>query len=199
MNEKICPVCGSTELIYKKEIQIINEPYGGQKQVEINNYYCSACNSSGDFFNENEDLLLSNIELLKERSVKNILEDFNSNKISMSAIERALSLPQRTLTKWKNGVTKPSAAGLALIKYLRTFPWLLDVAENNFDYNLSQKIFLNSAMQKFLGSINFNSDDFIEAGIIATSQSAFLYMQVEKPRENTNYYNNDLQIQTTTL
>jgi len=192
MSDKVCPVCGAKDLIQNKEIQILHEPYGGQTQIEISNYRCSVCGSEGDFFNENEEIILSNSEKLKELSIKNILEDFNNNKISMSAIERALSLPQRTLTKWKNGVSKPSAAGLALIKYLRTFPWLLDVAENNFDYNSSQKIFLNSAMQLFLKSIDFNTENFPEAGIIATSQSAFLYMQLDRPVEYPGLSRNEV-------
>ena len=145
--------------------------------MKIKNYHCSTCDSEGDFFNENEGKINDNIEILKGKSTKNILDDFIDNKISMSAIERALSLPQRTLTKWKNGVTNPSAAGLALLKYLRTFPWLLEVAEHNFDYNTAQKIHISSAVQKFLSSVDFDVKDFYTSGVIATSKSAFISIQ----------------------
>ena len=123
----------------------------------------------------------------------------------MSAIERALSLPQRTLTKWKNGVIKPSAAGLALMKYIRTFPWLIEVAENNFEYNIAQKIYISSAIQIFLNSLNFDTKDFSEAGIIATSQSTFLYMKYDqmqskdvKDEVQINVIGTDMPYQVTT-
>ena len=206
MNDKTCPVCGANALILRTESQVLKESFGGQKEIKIKNYYCSTCESTGDFFNENEAILNNNINLLKTQSIKNILNDFSENKISMSAIERALSLPQRTLTKWKNGVSTPSSTGLALMKFLRTFPWLLEVAENNFDYNIAQKIHINSAIQKFLNLINFNTHDFSEARIIATSQSAFLYMEFDKSPNFVNYPDNILvnvlgtneQVQTTT-
>jgi DNA-binding transcriptional regulator YiaG len=154
MSKKICPVCGADTLKMKNETQILKESYGGQKEVNIVSYHCTTCESEGDFFDENEEIVNKNLELLKEQTVKNIISDFANNKISMSAIERALSLPQRTITKWRNGVSKPSAAGLALLKYLRTFPWLIEIAENNFDYSIAQKIHINSAVQKFLKYID---------------------------------------------
>jgi hypothetical protein len=86
----------------------------------------------------------------------------SSNKISFSTIERILNLPQRTLTKWKNNISQPSAAGVALLKFLRVFPWLLNVAENLYNYDASQKIFLQSAFNMMMQKISFSKNNFIK-------------------------------------
>lgn len=180
MSMRNCPACGSNTVIDKKEYILLKEPYGGEKNILLKENYCETCGSSGDFYNENEIDITNGIEELKIASMRNIIDDFSTNNISMSAIERAINLPQRTLTKWKNGVSTPSASSTALMKLLRTFPWLLDVAENRYDYNISQKIFLNAAMEKLINSMNFVKEDFAEAGIITTSSSALMYMHLEK-------------------
>lgn len=185
MKDKVCPACGADTLTLRKEVQVLKESFGGQKKVPVNEYYCSTCESTGDFFNENEDIIETNLKLLKKQSIRNILNDFSKVKISMSAIERALSLPQRTLTKWKNGDTNPSSTGLALMKYLRIFPWLLEVAENNFDYNSAQKIHIKDAVRMFLNSAKFDSRDFTETGITSTPQSTFIFIETDIPRDNS--------------
>lgn len=187
MKDKACPVCGANTLTLKKEVQVLKESFGGQSEVPINEYYCSTCESTGDFFNENEKIIETNLKSLKRQSIVNILNDFSDIKISMSAIERALSLPQRTLTKWKNGATKPSSTGLALMKYLRIFPWLLEVAENNFDYNSAQKIHIEDAVRMFLNSAKFDSRDFTETGIAATSQSTFIFIKADVQLNNSRF------------
>lgn len=180
MSDKTCPVCGSSELVLNKEIKTLKQPYGGLRNIELKSYFCSVCEAEGDLFNENDDLVLHVLEEMKSDSIKNILDDFQRNNISLSAMERALSLPMRTLNKWKNGNISPSSSGTTLLKYIRTFPWLLEVAENNFDYAIAQKIHLSSAMQKFINSMDFNSDDFAESGVVTTSKSMFLYMHLDK-------------------
>ncbi len=175
MSDKVCPACGADTLTERIESQILKEPFGGQKEVPLKEYYCSTCESKGDFFNENDNVIENALESLKAKSITNILNDFSNKKISMSAMERALSLPQRTLAKWKNGTVKPSSSGITLMKFLRIFPWLLEVAENKFDYKTAQRIHINSAIQKFLNHIKFDTNEFIDAGIIATSKPTVFY------------------------
>ena len=179
-SDKVCPACGSDTLTERIESQILKEPFGGQKEVPVKEYYCSTCKSKGDFFNENDNVVENALESLKAKSIINILNYFSDNKISMSAMERVLSLPQRTLAKWKNGAVKPSSSGIALMKFLRTFPWLLEVAENKFDYNIAQNIYITTAIQKFLNSVKFDSKDFTKAGIMATSPSKVIFLYVDR-------------------
>ena len=63
MSEKICRACGADTLILKRELQILKEPYGGQREVETKCYHCTTCDSDGDFFDENEGIINSNLEL----------------------------------------------------------------------------------------------------------------------------------------
>lgn len=148
MNKKSCPVCGSEEIIEKKKTISINEPFIGQDNIEVFENICYSCKSIGDFFNQNESLLEDKIKELKQKSVKRILEYFIEKKISMSSIERALEMPQRTLVKWKNNKSKTSSAGIALIRFIRLFPWLLEVAENKYDFEMAQKIQIDDSINK---------------------------------------------------
>ncbi|OGD16935.1 hypothetical protein A2V47_05930 [Candidatus Atribacteria bacterium RBG_19FT_COMBO_35_14] len=181
MNKQRCPACGSVDIIDEKKSILIKEPFGGQDNIEIHENICSTCGSRGDFFNQNETLIDETIKKLKQKSIESILNDFVDSKMSMSSIERALEIPQRTLTKWKNRTTAPSSSGVALVRLIKLFPWLLEVAENKYDYNEAQKIHINAAIQKLLPEIDFLKEDFIEAGgIVATSGSALFYRYYEK-------------------
>jgi DNA-binding transcriptional regulator YiaG len=181
MNKQRCPACGSIDIIDQKKSILIKEPFGGQDNIEIHENICSLCGSRGDFFNQNEPLIDETIKKLKQKSIENILNYFIDIKISMSSIERALGIPQRTLTKWKNRTNVPSSTGIALMRFIKLFPWLLEVAENKYDYSEAQKIHINAAIQKLLPAIDFCKEDFVEAGgIVATSGSALLYKYYEK-------------------
>jgi len=185
MNKQRCPACGSIDIIDEKKSILIKEPFGGQNNIEIHENICSLCGSRGDFFNQNETLIDETIKKLKQKSIENILNYFIDSKMSMSSIERALEIPQRTLTKWKNRTNVPSSAGIALMRFIKLFPWLLEVAENKYDYNESQKIHINAAIQKLLPEIDFCKEDFVEAGgIVATSGSALFYKYYEKKDMN---------------
>ena len=185
MNKQRCPACGSIDIIDEKKNILIKEPFGGQDNIEIHENICSICGSRVDFFNQNESLIDETIKKLKQKSIESILNDFVDSKMSMSSIERALEIPQRTLTKWKNRTNAPSSTGVALMRFIKLFPWLLEVAENKYDYNEAQKIHINAAIQKLLPEIDFLKEDFIEAGgIVATSGSALFYKYYEKKDMN---------------
>jgi len=186
MNKQRCPACGSIDIIDEKKNILIKEPFGGQDIIEIHENICSICGSRGDFFNQNETLIDETIKKLKQRSIESILNDFIDSKMSMSSIERALEIPQRTLTKWKNRTNVPSSAGIALMRFIKLFPWLLEVAENKYNYNEAQKIHINAAIQKFLPEIDFCKEDFVKAGgMVVTSESALLYNYYEKKDINS--------------
>jgi len=185
MNKQRCPACGSIDIIDEKKSILIKEPFGGQDNIEIHENICSICGSRGDFFNQNETLIDETIKKLKQKSIENILNYFIDSKMSMSSIERALEIPQRTLTKWKNRTNAPSSAGIALMRFIKLFPWLLEVSENKYDYSEAQKIHINAAIQKLLPEIDFCKEIFVEAGgMVATSGSALLYKYYEKRNIN---------------
>ncbi len=75
----------------------------------------------------------------------------------------------------------PSSPGIALLKLLRVFPWLLEVAENKYDFALSQKIHMTVAFKEMLRHIRFSEDDFFDNKPGTTGNSHFLFVQVETP------------------
>lgn len=181
MTKKICPACGAEDIIKRKTPHLINEAFGGGREVDIVEDRCKVCGTVGDFFSQNDALISEAIDQCKSLAVKNILQDFLCHAAtSMSSMERALELPQRTLTKWKNGQTKPSAAGLALLKMLRIFPWLLDVAENKFDYEKGQRIHINEAMRELVSHMSF--DDILSSDLkISTSYNFVFNLTYDDP------------------
>ncbi|MBE3094555.1 MAG: hypothetical protein IMZ52_05950 [Actinobacteria bacterium] len=195
MNKKRCPVCGSEEVLEKKETITITEPFAGKDNIEIIKNTCLACESEGDFFDQNENIIEETIKNLKQKSVEGILKYFINNKISMSSIERALEMPQRTLAKWKNKGSKTSSAGIALLRFIRLFPWLLEVAENKYDYQKAENIQTNSVIQKILDKNSFPSSqegqgqyfDFEVAGqkgIIGAAGGCGIYEYAEEDFES---------------
>jgi DNA-binding transcriptional regulator YiaG len=168
-----CPVCGSTHLEKIISNEILKGDLGKNTYYQKISYKCLDCESEseGDSSNENDNAINFALETLKKEYIKSTLDYFIENKISFSSVERILNLPQRTLTKWKNGVSQPSAAGIALLKFLRVFPWLLNAAEQSYDYDISQKIFLQSTFNTLLQRMSFSKNDTMEMRAFATNES----------------------------
>jgi transposase-like protein len=148
MNKRICPACGSENISENKKSIAIKEPFVGEENIEIIENICHDCESTGDFYDQNDEIIEAKIKELKQRSVENILKYFIENRRSLTSIERALEIPFRTLAKWKNKTTKTSAAGIALLRFIRLFPWLLEVAENKYDPQKAENIMVNNAIDK---------------------------------------------------
>jgi transposase-like protein len=159
-----CPICGSNNLQKNLLNEFIKGDLGKEAAFDNVNYKCMECGTEGDFFDESSGSRIHALEKLKKEYVSSTLDYFIDNKISFSSIERVLDLPQRTLTKWKNNVAQPTSAGIALLKFIRLFPWLLEVAENKYDYNTAQKIFIQTAVNKMLHNVIFNQNEFVSNG-----------------------------------
>ncbi|MCF8090922.1 MAG: hypothetical protein K9K40_00500 [Desulfotignum sp.] len=176
MEQVSCPACGDNNLEKNTIKKSLHEPYGGSKNIDIVCYTCNFCGFSGDIFNENEKDLQAAIDELKANSVKNILENFQKQHYNFSAIERALEIPQRSLSKWKSA-SKPSASAVALLKYLHLFPWLIEVAEHKFDFNSAQRIHISDAFNQLIGQMTFNED---ARGFETTTTMEVLRLKIEK-------------------
>lgn len=182
MNKKQCPVCGGVNLkrsFVKKTI--------GDKEISLVNYVCHDCGEEGDFFNEN-DVKISKALTQKhlEESLE-ILSRLERQKRNFAGIERALNIPQRTFSKWKNKKTKPSAPAIALLKFLDIFPWLIDVADNKFNKNAAYNIVLNYAgnliRKPSVDAFNMYYDNETQKGI------AISFFHTNKSRIPQGYLN----------
>ncbi|MDP1677797.1 MAG: hypothetical protein Q8L88_13145 [Bacteroidota bacterium] len=178
MSTQTCPVCGSSDLVKTQIAKVVADPFGGDRKIDIDEYLCNNCGADGDFFNQNDEKVNTAICELRQDAVLNILQNFVDQKISFSGIERALDLPQRTLTKWKNNVVNPTSTGVVLLKYLKLFPWLLDVAEMKFDYSTAQKIHIQNAMSQMLRYMEFNERGF-SGTVNLTPTTNYNYIHIE--------------------
>jgi hypothetical protein len=170
-NNIICPICESADL--KKIVEKIHLEESFTEGVDINEVYyeCNNCGYEGDLLNENEKYINKALKDLKIHAVINILNDFKENNINFTSMERALEIPSRTFAKWRNGSIAPSSTGVALLKMLKTFPWLLKIADRDYDKNHAINELINAYNVIFNEYINRNRDIEI-AGMAFTGKSS---------------------------
>lgn len=153
MGNRMCSYCGGTNLVEEHDVLKLTEPFGGIATVEVIKIKCNECG----FIEEddrNDRVIQKELAILKRNSMIHILKDLNEKGYTNAYMERALGLPARTLARWKNESSmSPSASGSALMRFIRTFPWLLHVADCQFDQEKARTIFLTNAMTE---SININ-------------------------------------------
>ena len=57
----------------------------------------------------------------------------------------------RTIARWKNERSmSPSASAIALMRIIRTYPWVLAVADMQFDHEAARKILLQHAAKELV-------------------------------------------------
>lgn len=150
MEKVICSYCGKdTVSIKDREIEI-SEPYVESSTVKIQERVCSHCGFSED--DGNNDLVIQKeLAALKRASMVKVLDELNAMGHTTASMERALGLPARTIARWKNERSmSPSAAALALMRMIRTFPWLLAVADMHFEGEAARNILLQHAAKELV-------------------------------------------------
>lgn len=75
--------------------------------------------------------------------IEEILLDLQTMGFSSSAIERALDLNQGDL---QYAILTDNPETITLLRIIKTFPWILEVAEHNYMENSSQRILLHNAV-----------------------------------------------------
>jgi hypothetical protein len=144
-NNISCPACGSENVQTLHSEQQISVVYGSPACFNEIINECLNCGETGDFSGKNDQQVENALDVARKQSVINMLEYLSSKNIKMSYMERALELPARTIARWKAG--EVSAASLALLRIIRTFPWLLEVADEKFDKNFVRYKVVNEAGQ----------------------------------------------------
>lgn len=131
----LCPVCGSDKLKKTTRKNTLTVIYGDPSDYEEVIEKCLICEESGDFSEVNDKNINQLIGIAKKQSVTNMVEYLSDHNIKMSYMERSLELPARTIARWKAGDC--SSAGLALLRIIRTYPWILEVADECFDESVA--------------------------------------------------------------
>ena len=138
-----CPWCGSEEVDTKVEKEQVSAAYGPSIEVESTVNACRTCGEEGDFWNANEAALVKAKEDSTKASIPHMLDMLGEHQCSMAYIERSLALPARTLGHWKaNGTT---AGSVSLLRLVATFPWLLEIADHQFDASYVRGVLVREA------------------------------------------------------
>ena len=173
---QVCPVCGSSHLRIEQEDRLIFEPYGGQKLIKLQVCTCMDCGADGDFFNQNDASIQVTQNHLKANAVSQIVNHLNDTGYSSAAMERAFGLPARTIAKWKRESDScPSASAVALLRIVRTFPWLISVADAKYDHTIAQRIFITEAIKDLL-KFRLTSSEQVSSGVVTNSEGTLVYL-----------------------
>ena len=194
MSTKMCPACGSTDIKTKKAIQSFYDRFAGDIETEITEDECSRCGMDGDFESVNDSETKHALELLRKNAAQNIINAFVNNGYNLASMERALELPQRTLSKWKND-TPPVAAGLTLLKFIALFPWLLTVADTKFDQVQSQAICVHNAIDLLYthhNQLHSNVSSQHHQHTTSITIHANIFTQNNQIVTNNNHQHNDI-------
>jgi hypothetical protein len=149
-----CSVCGSENITVKETIERHQIPYGTDIEIKNIIHVCSDCGSEIDVTKDDERI---NSLMVSQKASVELMINYLAENVgyTLANIERAFSLPQRTLSRWKTG-QDPSAAGLALLRIIRTFPWITDVADEGFEQGAAKRILIEKAVEE-INSFMMNS------------------------------------------
>ncbi len=167
-----CPECDSDKIRVDWETDQISLPGGDKFDYEKEIHICENCGERGVFsrsiIKENHERYLAALQENNNRSLESITDYLSQHNLKMAFVERSLRLPQRTVSRWKSkGV---SASGMALMRIIKTFPWILCVAEKDFDERFSKEELVRQAFPIIQETIR-NPD---EINSVNTSQNKHL-------------------------
>ncbi len=146
-----CPACGSTEVSSSASIQEIAVPFSEPAVVDEVVDVCRVCGTEGDFLDRNQARVEVAVDAATRESVRRMIDGLGNQGITMAYFERAMRLPQRTLARWKGG--ECSSPGVALLRLVSTYPWLLEVADDSFDAIAAQQKVVEAASRVLRGMV----------------------------------------------
>ncbi|MDD5275562.1 MAG: hypothetical protein PHR16_05725 [Methylovulum sp.] len=154
---KSCPACGSDSINTSEIHNRIHIAYGDNDEyIEVVDH-CLSCGEEGDFSDVNNTEINRVLNQAKRHSVCNIIDFLQDQNVKTAYLERALELPARTVNRWKT--KEPSASGLALLRIIRTYPWILEVADADYDETVSRSKLLEQAAKDFYQICEANNFD----------------------------------------
>lgn len=176
-----CPACGSDSVETVSIPESYTAPYGPNVNYCVVEHRCLTCDTQGDFLSANDAVIENAIKHSDEESIGRMLSALGERGYSMASIERAFRLPARTLFRWK-AEKACSSAGLALLRVVRTYPWLVGVAESGFDPRIASRDLITAACEH--ASAISNSAGFkIDASADLTPWGAFELRACIRPAE----------------
>lgn len=138
-----CPACGSKEYSTKATEKGIPIPYGPDAKFFELIYTCSKCKESGDFTGENDKVIEAELASAYATSTKKIINDLAAIGITVAYIERVLRLSFGSIKR--GAAIGFDSAQVALLQILRTYPWILEVAEQKFNSEVAKTALIKEA------------------------------------------------------
>jgi hypothetical protein len=143
--QKKCPICGSEDVEERTTERRLSLPYGPDSTYKAVELYCEDCEEFTTDREGSDEARSQALASCKTASLNAMLDYFSERGITNAYLERALDLPVRTVARWKGG--KYSASSLALLRMVRTFEWLLEVAQANYREPASSRIMLENSVK----------------------------------------------------
>lgn len=132
MQSVSCPACGSSNVQSKVENREIKIPLAAATVYKAVVNFCRDCETTGDFAKVNDKTIAEVLDQARKVNLASLINGVvEKEKMSMAYMERALDLPARTMMRWKSG--EVSAGALALMRIVATYPFVIEVADNQFD------------------------------------------------------------------
>lgn len=147
-NSKVCPACGCSDFNIVNRDKDVQLDFFQTLNVSYDSFECNVCGFAGE---DSNDSYLVSYNAQKEASDKITAQKLmaENHKVGIKDVhfERCLGLPPRTLNRWKSQ-GRPSGAGLALLKLVNTYEWLLDVADYGYEPEYARKILVKKALEE---------------------------------------------------
>ncbi len=193
MNHKFqCPVCGAEDFDITVNKNLIKAPYGPEVPIEEDVYVCRVCRNSIDYSRHFESKRSEALQQSNKESVETMLEFLSSKGHSWASIERSLDLPQRTISRWKSSA-ELSSVGMALLRIIRTYPWILDVAERKFESGYANWMHINTALNEFMNIVSSSGYEVFKFGqtYSQNSHAIGIFVTKEHTEQQSIIWNTD--------
>lgn len=129
-----CPACGSTEVERRETKHVLPVPYGDAATWTEVSWACTSCGTQGDFAKSGHVHAVVAIKRAIRNSMFPMLTQLEKMGFTRQYIERALRLPPGSINdRWLRDDREVDPVFAALLRLVRTYPWLLQVSDANFD------------------------------------------------------------------
>src|SRR3989339_135874 len=176
-----CPACDGTSLRREERMEKLPVPYGPDAETKQYVYVCETCGFDIDDSDVNDVTTEKALEISRKESIIRMLNELESLGNSLAGMERALDLPQRTISRWKAS-NEVSSGGLALLRIIRTYPWIIDVADHRYEPMFAAQMLVHQAANVF-GKYALSANMLVSAGIKydATSSLSGFFFNADRP------------------
>ncbi len=134
-SQNCCPFCGSNNVDKITESNEVPVPYALPAQFKTEQLICKDCGMDTDVSNGKK--MQDAIDTVTQESVPKMINSLTSNGWTLAKIEHSLSLSERTLSRWMRS-PKLSSESIALLRILRTYPWIVQVADRQYQPGYAQ-------------------------------------------------------------